>query len=109
MKSILLFLIPLLSWSQVPAYYSSIDFNQSPENIKQQLTILVTTSHTTVLPYTSGNIDTLDALKQTDADPNNSNNVLLAYWFNDSDADATINRSRDDGLSCHTNSCNGSG
>lgn len=107
MRAILLFLVPIFSWSQIPAYYSSIDFSQSSENTKQQLTVLVTTTHTTVLPYTSGSTDTWDALKQTDTDSNNSNNVLLLYGFNDADADTTNDRSRAKNLSCHTNSCNG--
>ena len=106
MGAIILFLLPLLSWSQIPTYYSSIDFSQSPENIKKQLTILVTTTHSTVLPYTSGNTDTWDALKQTDTDPNNSNNVLLVYGFTDADADLTNDRSRAKSLSCQTNSFN---
>jgi endonuclease I len=84
MKTRLLFLlISVFSYSQIPVYYSSIDFTQSGNTLKNQLTTLITTTHTTNLSYTPG---VWNALKQTDLNPSNSANVFLVYGFNDFDA-----------------------
>ena len=109
MKNLFLFLLtPILTLAQIPEYYSTIDFTQTGDNLKTQLTTLITTTHTTNLPYTAtGTTDTWDALYQTDLNPNNSNNVLLVYGWNDTDADLTNDYSRDKTLSCHTSSCSG--
>ena len=109
MKKLLLFLFfPILCIAQTPAYYSTIDFNQTGDNLKNQLTTLVTNTHTTNLPYTAtGTTDTWDALYQTDLNPNNTSNVLLVYGWNDTDSDITNDLSRDKTFSCHTSSCNG--
>jgi endonuclease I len=105
---LLLLLLPYLCLAQIPAYYSTIDFTQTGNNLKYQLTTLITNTHTTNLPYTaSGTTDTWDALYQTDLNPNNSNNVLLVYGWNDADTDITNDYSRDKTLSCHTSSCSG--
>lgn len=104
MKRLLFLLIPVLGFAQIPAYYSSIDFSQSGEALKSQLTVLITNTHTTELTYTPG---VWDALVQTDLDPNNTANVLLVYGYNDTDAIASNDRSRDKTLSCHTSSCSG--
>jgi hypothetical protein len=88
---LLVFLFPLFCLSQIPAYYSGIDFTQTGYNLKSKLTALISSTHTTNLPYTAiGTLDTWDALSQTDLDPNNSNNVLLVYGWNDTDTDAII-------------------
>ncbi len=108
MKSILFFLLPFLCIAQIPAYYSTIDFSQTGDNLKNQLTTLITNTHTTNLPYTAtGTTDTWDALYQTDLNPTNSNNVLLVYGWNDTDTDITNDLSRDKTFSCHTSSCSG--
>ena len=108
MKSILFFLLPFLCIAQIPAYYSTIDFSQTGDNLKNQLTTLITNTHTTNLPYTAtGTTDTWDALYQTDLNPSNTNNVLLIYGWNDSDSDITNDYSRDKTFSCHTSSCSG--
>lgn len=105
---LLLLLFPYLCPAQIPEYYSTIDFTQTGNNLKHQLTTLITNTHTTFLPYTaSGTIDTWDALSLTDLNPNNTNNVLLIYGWNDSDTDLTNDYSRDKNLSCHTSSCSG--
>ncbi len=105
---LLLLLFPLLVWAQIPTYYSSIDFSQTGDNLKNQLTSLITSTHTTNLPYTaSGTTDTWDALYQTDLNPSNSDNVLLVYGWNDTDAEITNDLSRDKTFSCHTSSCSG--
>ena len=108
LKLLLLFLLPLYCIAQIPAYYSTIDFNQTGNSLKNQLTTLITNTHTTNLPYTAtGTTDTWDALYQTDLNPNNNNNVLLVYGWNDTDADITNDLSRDKTFSCHTSSCSG--
>jgi len=108
MKRFIFFFLPLFTLAQIPAYYSSIDFSQSSENIKTQLSILISETHTNYLPYTSSTtLDTWDALYQTDLNPNNSSNVLLIYGWNDDDEDITNDYSRDKTLSCHTSSCSG--
>lgn len=106
---VLLFLVlPFFGVAQIPAYYSSIDFSQTGNNLKNQLTTLITNTHTTFLPYTaSGTTDTWDALSQTDLNPNNTNNVLLIYGWDDTDTDITNDYSRDKYATCHTSSCYG--
>jgi endonuclease I len=108
LKLLFLLLLPFLCLAQIPAYYASIDFSQTGNNLKNQLTTLITNTHTTFLPYTAtGTTDTWDALYQTDLNPNNSNNVLLFYGWDDTDGDYTNDYSRDKTLSCHTSSCSG--
>jgi endonuclease I len=108
LRLLLLFVLPYFCIAQIPAYYSSIDFNQSGDNLKYQLTTLITNTHTTILPYTaSGTTDTWDALYQTDLNPTNSNNVFLVYGWDDSDSDLTNDLNRNKTYSCHTSSCNG--
>lgn len=107
-KLLLFLLIPLLSFAQIPAYYSPVNFNTSGDNIMLQLSQLITTTHTTNLPYTSSTLpDTWAALKTTDLEFNGSNNVLLIYGWNDTDTDITNDRTRNKDLSCHTSSCSG--
>lgn len=104
MKKLLLLLLPCIGFAQIPAYYNSIDFSQNGNALKSQLTTLITATHTTELVYTPG---VWDALRQTDLDPNNPENVLLVYGYNDADAIVSNDRSRDKDLSCHTSSCSG--
>jgi endonuclease I len=107
-KLLFLLLLPFLCLAQIPAYYSSIDFSQTGDNLKTQLTQLITTTHTTNLPYTAtGTTDTWDALYQTDLNPTNTNNVLLIYGWDDTDSDVSNDYSRNKNLSCHTSSCSG--
>jgi endonuclease I len=106
-KLVFLFLFPIFCIAQIPAYYSSIDFNQTGNNLKSQLSTLITNTHTTKLPYTASTTDTWDALYQTDLNPSNTNNVLLVYGWNDTDSDYINDYSRAKTLSCHTSSCGG--
>lgn len=99
-----LLLIPFLCISQIPAYYSEIDFSQSNETIKLQLSELISDTHIIDLYYTP---EVWDALKISDLDPNNSQNVVLIYGYNDNDGVFLTDRSRDKDLSCHTSSCIG--
>lgn len=106
---ILFLLISLSALAQIPAYYNGIDFTKSGNELKTQLANLVTTTHTTVLPYTdtNGPIDTWRVIKQSDLDPNNSANVLLIYGYNDTDGIWSTDRTRSKDLSCHVSGCNG--
>lgn len=107
---VLVLLISYTCFAQVPAYYSNIDFTESGESIKTQLTTLITNTHTTELVYTSGSsgfLDTWTVLKQSDLDPANSSNVLLIYGWDDSATNVSEHRTRDKNESCHTSSCTG--
>jgi endonuclease I len=108
LKLLYLLVVPFYCIAQVPAYYSSIDINLTGDYLKNQLTVLITNTHTTNLPYTAtGTTDTWDALYQTDLNPNNINNVLLVYGWDDTDSDLTNDLSRNKTFSCHTSSCSG--
>ncbi|APU08863.1 endonuclease I [Cellulophaga lytica] len=89
--SIGMLLLTAIGYCQVPAYYNGTDVTQTGGNLKTDLSNLVTTTQTTVLSYTPG---VWDALKQTDLDPVNSNNVLLIYGYNDADGNTTTDRTR---------------
>ena len=94
-KLLFLFLLHFVCLAQIPAYYNSIDFSKTGDNLKTQLTTLITSTHIINLPYTAtGTTDVWDALSQTDLDPNNSNKVLLVYGYNDSDKIDLSNNSK---------------
>lgn len=79
--------------AQIPAYYNGIDFTQNGQALKNELAVRISDSHTNFLTYTPG---IWYALQIVDLDPNNSNNVLLVYgWENGTDSDGTNDRSRD--------------
>lgn len=102
------FLLPLYAVAQIPAYYSNVDFTVSGEALRAQLTTLISTTHTSQLPYTSSSItDVWNALKQADLDPNDPDKVLLIYGWNDSDSSINNDHSRSKTSSCHTSSCSG--
>lgn len=103
-KLLLILSFPFFCAAQIPEYYSSIDFTVTGNALKEQLTELITETHTTELIYTP---DVWNALKQADLDPSNPENVLLIYGYNDADAIFSNDRRRDKDLSCHTSSCNG--
>lgn len=87
---------------QVPSYYSSIDWNQNGTFLKHQLSDLIQTTHQVELIYTPGVWQTL---KQADLDPENSENVLLLYGWNDNDVNIYNDRSRSKDATCHTSNC----
>lgn len=97
-KLLLLLLIPITFYAQIPAYYSGINFSQTGTPLKADLASLITTTHTTMLPYTSGAFDTWDAIQQSDLDPNNSASVFLVYGYNDYDGVTKTDRIRDKNL-----------
>lgn len=106
MKKVLLglFFIPAYCIAQIPAYYNSVDFDLTGDALKNQLGTLITSTHNANLEYTPG---VWDALKQTDLDPDNTENVLLIYGYDDTDNDPDNDRTRDKDDSCHTSSCVG--
>ncbi len=86
------FIAVFCGFSQVPAYYSGIDFTQNGSDLKDDLSILITTTHT---PITYSEV--WNVLKVSDLDPSNSANVLLVYGYLD-DADPVTDRTRDKDL-----------
>ncbi len=122
MKKTLLFLSFLIyigSIAQIPSYYSSVDFTKSGDELKSQMTDLITTTHTYELCYTTTSTpgspygcyktDVWTVLKKADLDPDNpeQNTVLLTYGRTDETSDTRYQRTRSVDLSCHTSSCNG--
>lgn len=72
-------------------YYDGFNFTQNGTALKNALASKITTTHTNNLTYS----EVWNALQIVDLDPNNSNNVLLIYgWENGSDADVTNDRTR---------------
>ena len=107
---VLVLLISCTCFAQVPAYYSNIDFTESGESIKTQLTTLITNTHTTELVYTSGSsgfLDTWTVLKQSDLDTIDPTKVALIYGWNDAATTVSEHRTRGKEESCHTSSCTG--
>lgn len=88
--------------SQVPNYYQSVNLNLQGESLKNQLSNLIISTHSTELIYTP---DVWNVLKQADVDPNNNDKVLLLYGWNDTDATKNNDKSRDKNASCHTSNC----
>jgi endonuclease I len=83
-------LLSLNTFSQ-QAYYNDVNLTLTGLNLKDELAVKTINMHTNFLSYS----DVLEASRVTDLDPNNSNNVLLVYgWENGSDADITNDLSR---------------
>ncbi|MDN3605822.1 endonuclease [Kaistella yonginensis] len=79
MKLKLSFLTSIFSFfllaQSAPAYYSSIDFNKTKNELKNELATLITTTHTKTISYSE--LQTL--MKTSDVDPENPANLLLVY------------------------------
>jgi len=71
-------------------YYNGLNLGLTGLSLKSTLAQRITTTHTTQLTYA----DVWVALKQTDLDPSNTNNVLLLYGYNDSDGNFMTDRTR---------------
>ncbi len=76
--------------AQVPAYYNGTDITKTGQELKTNLAVLI--QQGTTGSYTPG---VWDALRQTDLDPTNPNNVLLIYGYSDADGNPTTDRTRD--------------
>jgi endonuclease I/chitodextrinase len=79
----------LLVNAQAEDYYNDVDLTLEGLALKENLATKTINAHTLFLDYT------WEASRITDIDPNNSNNVLLIYgWENGSDGDVTNDLSR---------------
>ncbi len=75
--SLLLLLLPILILAQIPAGYYDPAENLGGSELKSALHGII--SNHVRYPYTSTSTDVWDILKETDEDPNNSDNVILLY------------------------------
>lgn len=64
-------------WAQIPSGYYNNAENTTGAQLKTALNSIIQ-GHT-VYPYSASSTDVWDILRDTDEDPNNSNNVLLLY------------------------------
>ena len=94
----------LMLSAQIPSYYSSIDFSKNKEELKADISSLLSTTHTTLLYYSNAKKpDVWKTLKLSDLDPENvqQNTVLLIYGYHDDPEDLMHNRTRSVDSSCH--------
>jgi len=92
--AILLYANFIIAQAGTPAtpYYDGSNWTLTGTALKSALATKITTTHTNYLSYTPG---VWEASRITDLDPNNSNNVLLIYgWENGTDGSITNDRSR---------------
>lgn len=75
---------------ELQSYYTGVNFSTTGLTLKTALSNKTNDKHVNYLSYS----EVWQALKITDEDPNNSNNVLLVYGINDTDGDSTNDRSR---------------
>ena len=84
-----------ISFSQ-ESYYDDVDLTLHGVTLKEALASKIIETHTNILPYTPG---VWEASKITDINPENSDEVILIYgWENGVDQDITNDRSRDNRL-----------
>jgi endonuclease I/chitodextrinase len=91
-------LLTTFSYSQ-ETYYNDVDLTLSGTDLKDALATKIIATHTNVLPYTSSQPDTWDAIKITDEyiNPQKPGDVTLFYgWENGTDQDITNDISRDE-------------
>ena len=97
-----------VSRGQIPSYYQNINLNLTGDQLKNELSNLISTTHQTQLEYTSSvSVDTWDVIKISDVFSSDTSKVLLIYGYNDNDASVENDRTRAKSLSCHTSSCYG--
>ena len=80
--------------AQIPEYYSSVNFTQDGNALKDDLSTLIINTHTTLIPYTSGSTDTWYVIHISDLDVTIPNNVILFYGYDDTDNDTFNDRTR---------------
>lgn len=102
-----IFLCALSLQAQIPSYYAGVNFEAAPETIESQLAQLIINTHTTLLPYTSSNTDTWDAVRLTDEVTTDNTLVYLVYGFDNNDDNTDTDYTRAKSLSCHTSGCSG--
>lgn len=94
MKKKLLYILTLFTFSinAQQAYYNDVDLQLTGIALKNELATKITGTHVKFLVYTP---DVWTASKATDVNPNNPNEVLLIYGYeNGSDNDITNDRTR---------------
>ncbi|MEM9897521.1 MAG: endonuclease, partial [Bacteroidota bacterium] len=89
---VMMLLWSIVTLAQVPTYYNDVNLNLSGTALKNELSNKIIVTHVTDLVYTPG---VWDALRLTDLDPTNSNNVVLIYGWDNTDGDTTNDRTRD--------------
>jgi endonuclease I len=98
---LLTYLTVQLAFAQQP-YYDDVDLTLTGQDLYFELQNKINIANNT---FTYG--DVKNTVKITDEDPNNTNNVLLIYGYNDADGNCTTDRSRDKndfgGNSCQYN------
>ncbi|WGD34195.1 endonuclease [Olleya sp. YS] len=88
---LLLLFISSITYAQIPSYYNDVNLSLTGTDLKDELAIKIIGTHTNFLSYTPG---VWNALEEADADPNNPNDVLLIYGYNDNDGEAKTDRTR---------------
>ncbi|MBU2929673.1 endonuclease [Winogradskyella psychrotolerans] len=76
--------------TELESYYSNVDFSTTGISLKNDLIDVTEDKHVNYLSYS----DVWDASRITDLDPNNSDNVILLYGYNDTDGSITTDRTR---------------
>ncbi|RCW91439.1 endonuclease [Winogradskyella arenosi] len=76
--------------TELESYYNTVDFTATGISLKNDLIEVTENKHTNYLSYS----DVWEASMATDLDPDNANNVLLLYGYNDTDGDVTTDRTR---------------
>ncbi|WP_299016586.1 endonuclease [uncultured Polaribacter sp.] len=94
-KKLFLFIFTIVSlnvFSQVQSYYDDVDLQLTGLALKNELATKITATHVKFLDYTP---EVWIASKTTDVNPNNPNEVLLIYGFeNGSDSNLENDRTR---------------
>ena len=85
----LLFLISLQALFAQQPYYNNVDITLTGQDLYFALQNKIGNASSS---FSYG--DNKNSMKITDEDPNNSNNVLLIYGYNDSDGNCTTDRTR---------------
>lgn len=95
--SLLLVVVSVYLSAQVaPSYYNSVDFTLEGEALKNDLTQLMNSSHDTYVDYG----ELWEILQQSDLNPENSEDVLLMYGWDDTNAEDDDDYSRDKDDTC---------
>ncbi len=88
---VLLFLTAFTSFSQEP-YYNDVNLHLTGINLKEELASKITSTHTRLLAYSQ----VWESSKITDLNPNNNQEVLLIYgWEDGTDTNLKNDRTRD--------------
>jgi len=90
-KFLFILLISFTTLSQTNPYYSTISTTATGTQLKQQLSNLISSTHTTNLTYTPG---IWNLLEKADRDISDTTKVQLIYGFNDNDASTVNDRTR---------------